>query len=173
MSRRILVAVLMAGGVLAVATPAVARTPTVYRHSKLSLTMGGRVGRATGTRQSAVVANDNPGPATVAYEGFRCQVTIGQGASDTTYVNHVVFDSTEFYVPHNAHSNAILSVTTNCIGTLPMGTPVAPTIVSAPTARCGQLNPFDKHKFIFGRGITTTFPDGMFSETCTTPKFHH
>jgi hypothetical protein len=173
MSRRILVAVLMASGALALAIPVLARTPTTHRHSSLSLVMGGRVGLAANRGHLGVAAVDNPGPATVSFQGFRCQVTIGQGASDTNYVNHVVFDSTQFYIPHNAQSNANLSVTTNCVGTLPPGTPVAPTIVSAPTAHCGQFNPFNRHKFIFGRGITTTFPDGMFSETCNTPKFHH
>jgi hypothetical protein len=108
---------------------------------------------------------------TVTYQGFSCQVTIGQGANDTTYVNHRVSDSTEFYIPHVVNGTTFYSVTTNCIGKLAPGTVVAPTIVSATTANCGQINPFDQHKFISGNGITTTFPDGMFSETCNTPDF--
>ena len=81
-------------------------------------------------------------------------------------------DSTEFYVPYRVHGKTRYSVTTNCIGALPTGTVVAPTIVSAKTAHCGQINPFHQHKFISGVGITTTFPDGTFSETCNTPNFH-
>ena len=149
MSRRILFVTLTAGAALALAIPAVARTPTTHSHSRLSLVMGGRVGAVIGAGRSAV-ADATPGAATVTYQGFRCQVTIGQGLNDTIYHNHIVFDSTEFYVPHNSQNNSIVSVTTNCIGRLAPGTVVAPTIVSAPTAHCGQINPFDKNKFIVG-----------------------
>ena len=177
MPRRILVAVLVASGALALAIPAVARTGSANRNSSLSLRMGGRVVAVISGGRSAVTATGSGawsgfGPSTVTYQGFRCEVTVGQGSSDTTYKNQVVFDSTEFYVPYRVHGKTRYSVTTNCIGALPTGTVVAPTIVSAKTAHCGQINPFHQHKFISGVGITTTFPDGTFSETCNTPNFH-
>jgi hypothetical protein len=171
MSRRILVAAVLVGVTLVAALPAVARTPTVRRHSRLSLRMGGHVGAVITSGQSAMTAAA-VGPSTVTYQGFSCEVTVGQGPTDTTYANHHVIDSTEFYVPYHAHGKNFYSVTTNCIGTLPAGTVVAPTIVTAKTSHCGQFNPFDQTKSISGVGITTTFPDGMFSETCNTPKFH-
>ena len=171
MSRRVLVAVLAAGAALVVAVPATAHTSTAHRSTRLTLRMGGHVAGVIRGGQLAVIAA-NFGPATVAYQGFRCQVTIGQGASDTTYQNHFVFDSIEFYVPYHVHGKTRYSVTTNCIGTLPPATVVAPTIVTAKTAHCGQINPFDQTKFISGVGTTTTFPDGTFTETCNTPKFH-
>ena len=171
MPRRILVAVLVASGALALAIPAVARTGTAHRNSSLSLRMGGHVVAAIRGGRSAVIATAF-GPSTVTYQGFSCEVTVGQGLMDTTYTNYHVTDSTEFYVPYHVRGKIRYSVTTNCIGALPTGTVVAPTIVSAKTAHCGQINPFDQHKFISGVGITTTFPDGMFSETCNTPKFH-
>jgi hypothetical protein len=170
MSRRILLAVLSASAALALAIPAIAQTPTTHRSNSLSLRMGGHLGAVTGGGPLATTATQ--GPSTVAYSGFRCQVTVGQGVSDTTYQNHFVTDSTEFYIQYHVAGKARYSVTTNCVGTLPAGTIVAPTIVSASTAKCGQIDPFDKTKFITGQGITTTFPDGMFSETCNTPKFH-
>jgi len=151
--------------------PAVARSGAAHTNSSLSLRMGGRVVAVIRGGQSAVIANGF-GPSTVTYQGFHCQVTVGQGPSDTIYQNHIVFDSTEFYIPYHVRGKTRYSVTTNCIGALPTGTAVAPTIVSAKTAHCGQINPFDPHKFISGVGITTTFPDGTFSETCNTPKFH-
>ena len=175
MPRRILVAVLVASGALALAIPAVART--AHKSSSLSLRMGGHVVAVIPGGRSAVIAGGSGpwsgfGPSTITYQGFRCQVTVGQGSTDTTYQNHIVYDSTEFYVPYRIHGKTRYSVTTNCIGALPSGTGVAPMIVSAKTAHCGQINPFDSHKFISGVGITTTFPDGTFSETCNTPNFH-
>jgi len=171
MPRRILVPILVASGALALAIPAVARTGAAHRNSSLSLRMGGHVVAVIRGGRSAVIATGF-GPSTITYQGFRCQVTVGQGPSDTTYQNHIVFDSTEFYVPYRVHRKTRYAVTTNCIGALPTGTVVAPTIVSSKTAHCGQINPFDQHKFISGVGITTTFPDGTFSETCNTPNFH-
>jgi hypothetical protein len=174
MPRRILVAVLVVSGALALAIPAVART--AHSSSSLSLRMGGRIVAVIPGGRSAVIANglgsSTFGPSIIAYQGFRCQVTVGQGQTDTTYQNHIVFDSTEFYVPYRLHGRTRYSVTTNCIGALPAGTVVASTIVTAKTAHCGQINPFNQHKFISGVGITTTFPDGTFSETCNTPNFH-
>jgi hypothetical protein len=177
MPRRILLAVLVASGALALAIPAVARTSSAQRSSSLSLRMGGHIVAVIRGGQSAVTATGSGswsgfGPSTVTYQGFHCQVTVGQGATDTTYQNHIVFDSTEFYVPYRVHHKTRYSVTTNCIGALPTGTVVAPNIISAKTAHCGQINPFNQHKFISGVGITTTFPDGTFSETCNTPNFH-
>lgn len=168
MSRRILVALVTVGVALAVAIPAAARTSA--HRSRLSLRIGGHIAGLIRGGQSAVTAVDF-GPATVAYEGFKCEVTIGQGSSDTTYRNHFVFDSIETYVPYRASDRNFDAVTTNCIGSLPAGTVVAPTIVTAKTTNCGQINPFDQTAFISGVGTTTTFPDGMFTETCTTPTF--
>jgi hypothetical protein len=170
MSRRIPLAVLTVSVALGVAIPAVAQTRTT-RHANrhLSLRMGGHIVKVVKGRTPGVIAAGSG--STVSYQGFSCQVTVGQGATDTTYVNHRTNDSTEFYVPHVVNGTTYYSVTTNCIGTLAAGTPVAHTIVTATTANCGQINPFDKTKFITGSGITTTFPDGMFSETCNTPDF--
>jgi hypothetical protein len=170
MSRRILLVVLSGSAALAMAIPALAQTRATHSSSTRTLRMGGHVRAVLGGSRSAVPAVQ--GPSTVAFSGFRCQVTIGQGATDTTYHNHFVTDSIEFYIEYHAGGQTLYSVTTNCVGTLPAGTPVASTIVSASTAKCGQFDPFDQTKFITGHGITTTFPDGMFSETCNTPKFH-
>ena len=171
MSRRILLAVLTASAALGLAIPAVAQTHrTRHMNRHLSLRMGGHIVKVVKGRTSVVIASGSG--STVSYQGFSCQVTIGQGASDTTYQNHRVNDSTEFYIPHVVNGTTYYSVTTNCIGMLAPGTVVAPTIVSATTSNCGQINPFDKTKFISGNGITTTFTDGMFSETCNTPDFH-
>ena len=170
MSRRILVAVLTAGAALALAIPAVARTPKAHRSSRPSLRMGGHVVGVIQGPQSAVPAA-NVGPATVSFSGFKCQVTVGQGPTDALYLPQFVSDSLQFYVPYRANGRTFYSVTTTCIGSLPPTTVVAPTIVSAELAFCGQFNPFRQKKFISGVGTTTTFPDGMFAETCNTPKF--
>ena len=87
-------------------------------------------------------------------------------------MSHVVFDSIQFYVPYRANGRIHYSVTSTCIGSLPPSTVVAPKIVTAQLAFCGQFNPFNQTKFISGVGTTTTFPDGIFTETCNTPKFH-
>jgi hypothetical protein len=96
-------------------------------------------------------------------------VTVGVGADGQTPRNFHVIDSTEFHIDQTAHRAL---VTTNCIGTLPPGTVHSTQIVSHSVA-CAQFNPFHKNKpTVPGFGISTTFPDGMFSESCTS-RFNH
>ena len=168
MSRRVPIALLVASATLGLTIPAWGHTDAAQRNRTLVVRMGGHIGRVIGHHTAVIAAP--PRGATITYQGFRCQVTIGEGTSDTIYNNHFVFDSTEFYNVYRARGRRFYSVTTNCIGALPPGTNVATKIVSAPTANCGQIDPFDATKFISGHGITTTFPDGMFSETCNTPR---
>jgi hypothetical protein len=172
MSRRILVAVLMGGAALMFAMPAVARTSAAHRGSRPLLRMDGH---AVGLihRDRPAVTPLAVGPATVTVTGFKCQVTVGSGTTDRIYTSPFVFDSLQFYVSYKARGKTFFSVTTNCIGSLPAGTVVAPGIVTAKLAACHQFNPLGQSEpNIVGVGITTTFPDGTFTETCNTPKFH-
>src|SRR5947209_4776095 len=167
MLRKALAATATAAAVLGMTIPAFAQA-RASRHS-LRLVMAGRVVHKAGNRV-AVIAGGGPG-SILLHQGFNCEVTIGQGPGDATYVNHWVRNSTEFYEPFTVGALSFASVTTNCVGKLPTGTPHANGTVSHVTANCGQINPLDPTKFIAGVGITTTFRNGMFSETCNTSSF--
>lgn len=106
--------------------------------------------------------------ATVAYQGFRCEATVGVGPSSSEARNFFTNDSVEFYFTYLGSLN---SVTVTCVGQLPSGTSHAPTIVSHNLA-CRMFNPSNMAApTLQGLGVSTTYPDGLFSETCNLPNF--
>lgn len=165
MRRKVLAASATVAAALAMTVPGLASASSAKHHS-LRLAMAGRMLHKVG-KHTAVIAGGG-GPSVLTHSGFKCEVVVGQGAGDNTGVNHFVTNSTEFTAPL---SPGVVSVVTNCIGKLKPGTPHANTVVTHLTANCGQINPSDPSKFISGVGITTTYPNGLFSETCNTPSF--
>jgi hypothetical protein len=163
MRRKVVAAIATVAAALAITVPAVAKSG----HS-LRLVMGGRVTHKVKTGAAFIAGGSG---SVIAHQGFECEVTIGQGPGDATYVNRWTRASTEFYSPFTAGVLSLASVTTNCVGQLPKGTPHANATISHVTANCGQINPLDPTKFISGVGITTTFRNGMYSESCNTANF--
>ena len=110
--------------------------------------------------------------AIVAYQGFGCEATVGTGPSDSTATNIVTTNSSEFYFSYMQGGNTYDTVTSNCAGTLPASTTHSTSIVSHNVA-CKQFNPLNMSApTIQGYGISTTYPDGLYSETCNTPNFN-
>lgn len=154
---------------LTLSVPAVARS--VHQFKSEHLVMKGHVlrGRYHGSRLLDLVLADPS--STFVSQGFACETIVGQGPTDSTYLTHWTYDSSEFYIRFDVKGHVRYSVTTNCVGQLPSGTTVSTSPVSHVTANCGQIDPFNPSKFIVGWGLTTTYPDGMYSETCNTPAF--
>jgi hypothetical protein len=161
MSRKLLAATVSIGALLMFAVPALAIT----HHSSHVLRMGGKVGRAH--RGGASIAKVMT-TGVVDEQGFSCQVVIGTGSNDQTYIQKRTRDSVEYSVTKNGST----AVTTVCIGKVPAGTTVASHAVSAPTTNCGQDDPNRPGKFISGGGVITTFKDGLYLSACTTPDYH-
>lgn len=120
----------------------------------------------------ALSALATPTPsAHVSYQGYRCETTVGIGTTDGTPQNYFVTDSSEFWFAYLQGGHQFYSVTSNCVGKLPAATVHSSSIVSHAVA-CRQFNPFNSSlASIQGYGISTTYPDGLFSETCNTPDF--
>ncbi len=124
--------------------------------------------------RSASLSASSPADPTamVTYQGFRCEATVGTGPSDSTPTNMLTTNSSEFYFSYTQGSNTYDSVTSNCAGTLPASATHSTSIVSHNVA-CKQFNPLNMSApTIQGYGISTTYPDGLYSETCNTPNFN-
>jgi hypothetical protein len=108
--------------------------------------------------------------AATPYVSFKCEVTVGVGTDGNTPKNYTVTDSSEQYFEYST-TPPLYSVTSNCIGTLPKGVVHASSIITHDVG-CKQYNPLNKNApTIQGYGISTTYPDGQYSETCNTPNF--
>ena len=164
MSRKLLaLSAILSAALLMFTVPALARTHRGANRHK-SLVMGGRIGaRKVGRLHIASVIYQG----VVDNQGFKCQVPVGTGPSDTHYVSKTTFDSVEYSV----EGGGTTSVSTVCIGQLPSSTTVAPTIVSAPLTNCRQLDPARPGQTIKGGGVITTFPDHLYLASCTTPNY--
>jgi hypothetical protein len=173
MLRKVLVAVVVGGSAIALTMPAIANTdagraPT--HDSRLFMTAQFLSARTPAPEPRSVAVASNP--ATLTYQGYSCEVTVGVGTDDQTPKNFFVTDSTEFYIAFKHAGATHRSVTSNCVGQVPPGTTISHSIVSH-TVACTQLNPFNRHGHtIQGWGISTTYPDGLYSETCNTPNLH-
>jgi hypothetical protein len=102
-------------------------------------------------------------------QAFTCQDTVGVGANGQTPDNIRNQDSIEFY---QALGNNTYSITTTCIGNL-HHVPGSPTPPSQPTAHwlgCLEYNPFPGAS-LKGYGVSVTYPDGQYSETCNVPNY--
>jgi hypothetical protein len=143
-------------------------------HARHPLALTVRTDSSAFMKHAATQATVTSPSATQAYAGFSCEVTVGVGADGQTAQNFRTADSSEFYFAYKQRPHhSLYSVTTNCVGTLPAGTVHANAIVSHPVA-CKQFDPFNQSApAIQGYGMSTTYPDGQYSETCNTPKFRH
>lgn len=168
MLRRLVGATVGLSALLGLSVPATAAN----RHARHSvrLVMTGRVLMSGSNHRVATISTGGTS-ATFSHQGFACEAIVGQGPNDATYLPQWTNQSNEFYIKFEVRDRTRYSVTTTCIGQLPAGTVHSTQIVSHTTANCGQINPFDSSKTITGWGLTTTYPSGMFSETCNTPAF--
>ena len=169
MSRKVF-ACMALGATLIIAAPAVAGT-TVTRgrkapHRTLVMTVWRHHHAFLGKKViHGLISSPLP---TVVYQGFRCEATVGVGPSSSEARNFFTFDSVEFYFTYLLTLN---SVSVTCVGTLPSGTSHAPTVVSHNLA-CRVFNPGNMAApTLQGLGVSTTYPDGLFSETCNVPDF--
>jgi hypothetical protein len=152
-----------------IAIPALARTGHRRVAHKGALVLTSHYGARTRARTATAAMLTES--ATLARQGFSCEVTVGIGANGQTAKNYFVGDSQEFYIAYVQGGASLESVTTNCVGTLPHGT-TAPTSIVSHQVACSQFQPIGaKTPTIQGYGISTTYPDGMYSETCNTPNF--
>jgi hypothetical protein len=167
MSRKLVAVTVTISAALGLSVPAIAKSGHARRSERVVMT--GRVLR--GSLSRPVIIASGGLSSTLSHQGFACEVIVGQGTDDATYLTHWTQQSSEFYIRFDVRGVTRYSVTSNCIGQLPPGTPHSAHIVSHTTANCGQINPFNASKFIKGWGLTTTYPSGMYSETCNTPAF--
>lgn len=134
-----------------------------------SVTLSGSTEHATASK---TWTSSTPGGPTVVNSGFSCQVAVGTGPTDATASVFRTTDSVEFFLPYTQGGASFDSVTTNCVGKLPAGTVHSTTGPVSHSVVCRQFDPFDKTKpTIAGAGTTTTYPDGLYSETCNTPDY--
>lgn len=174
MSRRVLFGPLAISVALVFAVPALAKSnhrarPLHKSHHKLVMSrhLGRRVSPLNGNALIATL----PPQAVLTYQGYSCSVTVAYGPTGAQTFNTHTTDSTEFYIPYTVNSTTYDSVTSNCIGKLPAGKTAPTTIVTHVLTSCSQFDPFvPGNHYIFGSGISTTFPDGLYSETCNTPN---
>ena len=167
MLRRLLVA--LAGASLCVAVLAVGSQAQAHGSRTLVMTRSGFgvAAHPAGVRARAAAGES----ASTVYQGFKCEVTVGIGANGQTAKNYFTNDSNEFTIAYTEGGSSLLSVTTNCVGKLPPGTVHSTSIVSHAVA-CRQFDPTSMTApTIQGYGISTTYPGGLFSETCNTPNY--
>jgi hypothetical protein len=106
-----------------------------------------------------------------AAQGFSCQATVGTGSSDNTASNIKNKDSIEFTEDYtDVNNNPASAITTGCMGQLPAKYTVSTSIV-AHEVGCSQLNPYGLG-YVRGLGVSVTYPDGQYEETCNTPDYN-
>jgi hypothetical protein len=156
MLRKIIPALASASLLVAVAMPAsaVARQSHAVTR-KLKMTTGTNRPHSSGTFQS-----------------FRCESTIATGPSGAVPVNVFQSNSEEFFFLYRQGHKTLFSIVTTCTGTVPKGT-VVPSSIVTHNVSCSQYTPGSKKTAtVQGSGISTTYPDGMYSETCNTPAYN-
>lgn len=101
--------------------------------------------------------------------GFRCEVTVGVGSDGNTPMKIHTVDSVEYALAYSssAASYPLLSITTACVGKLPAGTVIKPKIKTH-VVKCKEIGPTGP---VYASGLSTVFPDGQYSETCTQPGY--
>ena len=116
------------------------------------------LGHVTGTSGGMPVAS-----------GFRCEATIGVGSDGNTLLKIHTLDSVEYALLYSSSdaSYPLFSITTACVGKVPAGTVIKPKIKTH-VVKCKEAGPFGP---IYASGLSTVFPDGQYSETCTQPSY--
>jgi len=177
MRHRFLMAVVVAGLPLAAATPAVARSHKSTSHQK-TLVVSTRVGRTRKlgslsphvTGALTLVSGSNPGNDTELYTGFPagCTAPNGPGMSGNGQ-NFRSSDTTEFengdHLALVLTCTADLSKTKSTTGTAISYNTTKPVV--AIVNSCGLYSAGSQSVVVTGTGISVTFPDGLFVETCT------
>lgn len=104
-------------------------------------------------------------------QGFKCEATVGTGATGDHATNLRNMDSIEFdqIYRRSYRSPKLAAITTACIGTVPASTPVS-SAVSYHELGCAEDNPFGSGT-IRGYGETFTFPDRQYEELCQVPNY--
>jgi hypothetical protein len=124
-------------------------------------------------QSSSSVSVDSP---TTVSQGFVCEATVATGDAGNTPTNIRTTDSIEGGVPYDSISgdqaDFFTSLTTVCVGQVPAATAV-PSIHDSHTVACTQAGEpgVSGGAPVQGYGISVTFPDHQFSETCNTPDY--
>jgi hypothetical protein len=111
-------------------------------------------------------------------QGFSCEVPVGTGSNGDTQDNLHTTDSIEGVGLYSSLDpfSSFTSVTTVCVGQLPQQT-ARPNLDTGPvyhTVACEQAGGAGVVTGpVQGYGITVTFPDGQYSETCNTPNYDY
>lgn len=157
---------------LAVPVMANARTSHAKHKASRTLHMTLKYNRTAAKPRNHKVAafSTLPPQAVLQMQNYNCAVTIGTGTNGNTQTNTHTHDSTEFSITYTSSAGTFMSVTSNCIGMVPAGHTVPSTTVTHVLTSCQQFDPQNPSgPTIQGSGITTTYPDGLYSETCNTP----
>ena len=110
-------------------------------------------------------------PPTLYQQGFSCGDTVGVGPSDNTARNIKNADSVEVYQPYADYDgNPVTSITTVCIGKLPSATTISSSIVTH-LVNCYEYNPYNPSGAVAGLGISVTYPDDQYAESCNVPNY--
>jgi hypothetical protein len=108
--------------------------------------------------------------------GFKCEATVGEGKDDATPINITNDDSLQYTVIYGPSSAAFtpgdlsFAATTACVGSVAKGAKISTKIVTHQVA-CSQVFGDGTGPAIPSYGISVTYPDGQYSETCTAPDF--
>jgi hypothetical protein len=106
---------------------------------------------------------------TISASGFRCEATVGSGVNGNTPTPVRNTQSVEGYKTYtDVDGNSVASIFTGCAGQLPAGVTIPTSAVTHQVA-CSELNPFGKG-YVRGYGISATFSDGYYDETCVVPN---
>lgn len=102
-------------------------------------------------------------------QGFPCPASVGSGANGNTMLMVHTADSIEVDQTYSTYTGGTAtSTTTTCIGQLPKSA-TAPKGDVAHQVTCAQANP-SGGPVIQSTGISATYPDGQYSQTCNVPN---
>lgn len=165
MFRKLLAATIVLAGLAGAAIPALAHSSHSKKHQR-TLVLTARWGDAHSSAPAPQIATASP--VHFSNQGYRCEVTVGTGPADATPQNFFTNDSSEFFFASAPGKN---SLTSNCVGKLPATTTHSTTQIVSHAVGCSQLDPSNPSgPTVPGNGISTTYPDGFYSETCNTPN---